>query len=121
MHDVAVARPSSPATYSQSVAAGGVALGRQALFALVLGALLLTGCDTAHSTKTGQVTAITPSSVCINPEDQKQEPYCLDVSDPALLTEIAEGECVEAVGSLDGQLVRMETLNRVCKLPRRNP
>ena len=93
---------------------------RTVLFGLT-GALGLTACDTGHSTQTGQVTAISPSSVCINPENRENEPYCLDVSDPALLMDTAEGACVEAVGTLGRKLVRIETLNRACKVPRRNP
>jgi hypothetical protein len=93
--------------------------GRTVLLGLT-GALALTACDTAHSTQTGQVTAISPSSVCINPEDQENEPYCLDVSDPALLMNTSEGACVEVVGTLDRKLVRIETLKRACKVPRRD-
>ena len=95
-------------------------LGGPVLLALA-GVLGLTACDTAHSTQTGQVTAISPSSVCINPENKQNEPYCLDVSDPALLTDTAQGACVKVVGTLDRTLVRIETLDRTCKVPRRDP
>ena len=94
--------------------------GRTVLFG-ICGVLGLTACDTGHSTQTGRVTSISPSSVCINPENQDNEPYCLDVSDRALLTDTAEGACVKAVGTLDRKLVRIETLDRACKVPRRDP
>ena len=66
------------------------------------------------------MTAISPTSLCINPEDEGEEPVCLDVLDPALLTDAAQGACVEAVGTLDRKLVRVKALDRVCKVPRRD-
>lgn len=81
--------------------------------------ILLGACDTAHSTKTGQVTSVSSSSVCINPEDKNQVPYCLEVSDAQAVADIAENSCVRAVGTLDGKLVRIESLDRSCRVPTR--
>ena len=73
MHDAAMSRRSASVTPCRD---GGTLdfSGERHLFALA-GVLGLTACDTAHSTQTGQVTAISPSSVYINPEDEEKEPY----------------------------------------------
>ncbi len=119
VHDAAMARRRTSVAH-EGMRSHPQLFGRTALFGLA-GVLGLTACDAAHSTQTGQVTAISPSSVCINPENQGIDPYCLDVSDPALLRDTAPGACVKAVGTLGRKLVRIETLYRACKVPHRDP
>jgi uncharacterized lipoprotein YajG len=89
-----------------------------AIFVMVT-SLLLVGCDTAHSTQTGQVTSVSPSSVCVNPEDDEKEPYCLAVSQPEQVAGLSGQSCVRVVGTLDRKLVRLDVLDRPCRVPRR--
>jgi hypothetical protein len=79
-----------------------------AIFVMVT-SLLLVGCDTAHSTQTGQV----------NPEDDEKEPYCLAVSQPEQVAGLSGQSCVRVVGTLDRKLVRLDVLDRPCRVPRR--
>lgn len=92
--------------------------GRRVLV-LGLAIVLLPACDSGNVTDTGQVTSLSASSVCIDPEDPEIDPYCLTVSDQALVGDVPQGACVRVVGTLDHALVRIETLERACELPRR--
>lgn len=76
-------------------------------------------CDTAASTLTGQVTSVSSSGICINPESKNVEPYCLEVADPLAVANLAEGSCVRSVSTLDDKLIRIEELRRICRLPNR--
>ncbi len=59
------------------------------------------------------------SSLCVDYEDPEQTPDCFDVTAVTIPEDVQPGSCVRTVASLDGRLLRIETLDRRCRAPNR--
>jgi hypothetical protein len=80
----------------------------------------LVSCDTVNPTRTGTVTSLSASTLCLNPEDPKQPPGCFEVGNPGTVQNIQVGACVKIQSSPDEKLLRAEALDRACRNPQRS-
>lgn len=103
-------RPDSVASHRRPVAL---------LVSILAASQLMMGCDTAESSRSGIVTSRSDVSLCFNPEDPKQTPECFDIGEVSVPDEVQPGVCIRTVASLADKLLRVEILERECRVPNR--